>query len=343
MSRHTFVGGGLVSALVLLASSAPAQAQWLFGDPCVCATPVVYQPSYRTVPVTEYRQVKQVVHKPVYETKYVDQNVTTYRPVTEARTVNVPTVRYENVTEYRTVYRNAGFWRTNYQCVNKPSPCEYDPRPDLLGWLNRTAYSLRAPLMPNVIARREYVPRVVAQQVPYTRTIAHRGTKQVTYNVTRMVAHTETRKVAVNTVKYVAEEIVRNTPVTVWRTVPIGTTIAYGGPAATTTALVPTPDPAGAKKRTASAADSKFNERTNSGGVKKEDATKSNPAKLDGFGIRRHTPKAGAEKRVVAKFVRPSRLPSAVKANGWISRKQRLAAEKARALTGPKLLARRGN
>lgn len=346
MSRHKLVGGPLLGALLLLVASSPAEAQiWPFCDPC-CAPacpPVVCQPAYRTVPVTEYRQYRQVVHKPVYETKYVDQKVTTYRPVTEARTVNVPTVRYENVTQYRTVYRNCGYWQTRYQCVNKPTPCQYDPRPNLFGWLNRTAYSLRAPLMPNVIARRQYVRRVVAQQVPYTRTIAHRGTRKVTYNVTRMVAHTTTRKVAVNTVRYVAQNITRTQPVTVWRTVPIGTTIAYGSVTPARTALSPTPDPAGARSRTANSNDSKFNERSSDS--KKIDSTKKPDAtKLDGFGIRRRvapTPATSGKTQLAAKFTPAGRLPSAVRARGWISRRQRLREERISKMSGPQLLARR--
>lgn len=344
MSRHSLVGGPLLGALVLLCSYTPAQAQfWPFADPCCrpACPPVVCQPAYRTVPVTEYRQYKQVVHKPVYQTKYVDQKVTTYRPVTEARTVNVPTVRYENVTQYRTVHRDCGYWRTTYQCVNKPTPCAYDPRPNLFGWLNRTAYSLRAPFMPNAIARRQYVPRVVAQQVPYTRTIAHRGTKQVTYNVTRMVAHTTTRKVAVRTVRYVAQTVTRTQPVTVWRTVPIGTTIAYGGTSATTTALSPTPDPAGARSRTANAKDSKFNDRS----TNPDNSKKATPSKLDGFGIRRRvtpTPatRSTGRKQLVAKFGRPGRIPSAARTRGWISRSERLRRQNGPVLGNPRLLAK---
>jgi hypothetical protein len=82
-------------------------------------------------------------------------------------------------------------------------------------------------------------------QEPVTRRVAQYGTREIAYNVTRMVAHQTTRKVAVNTVRMVAEEVTAMQPVTVMRTIPTGTTIAYAGspygiPAAT--ALSPSPD-----------------------------------------------------------------------------------------------------
>ena len=323
MSRHMTVSGSVVGTLVLLFSSAPAFGQWIpFADPCnICAIPIA-RPCYRTVPVTEYRQIKQIVQRPVYETKYVNQTVTAYRPVTETRTVNVPTVSYQNVTEYRTVYRNAGYWRTRYECRNLPSPCQYDPRPDLFGWLNRTAYSIRATFTPRVIARREYVPRTVVQQIPITRTIAHHGTRRVTYKITRMVAYTTTRKVAVNTVRYVAQEITSLRPVTVWRTVPIGTTIAYAGPyTISQTALQPTPDPVSNVKRTATSTNSK----SDSGSKNRKDSTSGN---LDGLGTRRShetTPLRIRSDRSarLAGFVVVNprrRLPSIVRTSRWVSR-----------------------
>jgi len=245
------------ASLALLSLTSTASAQWYASGNSCCAQPI-RQVCYRTVPVTEYRQVRQTVQKPVYETKWVNRQFTEYRPVTESRTATIPTVSYENVTELKTVCRNAGYWRTRYQCNPKMSPCQYDNRPHLLGWLNRTGYSIRQTFTPRVIAFREYVPQVVAQQVPVTRRVVHRGTRQVSYKVTRLVPHTTTRKVAIRTVRYVAQQIVTTRPVTVMRTIPIGTTVAYAYGVPTTTALGPQPTPVGTTKRTADAKRNKF-------------------------------------------------------------------------------------
>lgn len=256
--------------------AAPAAVALDCGPACapVCApacTPVCAQPvaCYQTVPVTEYRQVRQKVRRPVCEVTYVDQPCTEYRPVVEQCTVNVPTCTYEDVIECRTVCRDMGCWVTRYTPICKMSPCEYDNRPGLGGWLNRTAYSIRASFTPDVIAHREYVPNIVMQTVPVRHRVAKHGVRQVTYNVTKMVAHTTTRKVAVNTVRYVEDEVVAVQPVTVMRTVPIGTTLAYGVPAygapATAgaphrSALAPQPDPVSAEPipRRADASDDRF-------------------------------------------------------------------------------------
>jgi len=340
MSRHMAVSGSVVGTLAMLFTAAPAHAQWIAAaDPCTsCAIPVA-QPCYRTVPVTEYRQVKQIVQRPVCETRYVDQTVTAYRPVTEQRTVDVPTVNYQNVSECRTVYKNAGYWRTRTECRYLPSPCEYDPRPDVFGWLNRTAYSIRASFTPRVAIHREYVPQVVAQQVPVTRTIAHHGTRRVTYNVTRMEPFTTTRKVAVNTVRYVAQEVVHTQPVTVWRTVPIGTTIAYATPTYATaasvavpqTALQPTPDPVSNVKRTATSTNNKTDNAPKNDGSGNFDNGASNldPGRLNGLGTRRSRLPAPVRtsgdrsERLAGFVVAPRRsVPSIVRTSRWISRKQ---------------------
>src|SRR5207253_1783822 len=141
--------------------------------------------------------------------------------------------------------RDMGRWVTEYQCRPQMHPWEYDGRPDLLGAINRASYNVRMAFTPQVYSRRVYVPNVVAQAVPVTRTVAVHGTKTVNYQVSRMVPYTTTRKVAVNTVKMVSQEVITHHPVTTMRTVPVGSAFALapsiGAPAAT--ALVPTPDP----------------------------------------------------------------------------------------------------
>jgi len=238
----------LSGALALAGSASTAFGQfWPYNNACCCCPPPV-RACYQTVPVTEMRECRQTVQRPVVETTYVDQPCTEYRQVTECKTAEVPTCTYQNVTEMRTVQRDCGQWVT--QCHERPqiSPCQYDSRPDIWGMLNRTGYSLRMAVTPRVWTERIYVPNVVAEQIPVTRQVAVRGTQTINYQVAKMVPITTTRKVAVNTVKMVAQEIVTQRPVTVYKTVPFGgSALALGVPAtspssSTTTALQPTPN-----------------------------------------------------------------------------------------------------
>src|SRR5262249_5107505 len=94
-----------------------------------------------------------------------------------------------------------------------------------------------------VWTERVYVPNIVAQEVPVTRQVAVRGTQTINYQVAKVVPITTTRKVAINTVKMVAQEIVTQRPVVVYKTVPLGSSLALGVPApasTTTTARQPT-------------------------------------------------------------------------------------------------------
>lgn len=244
VSRILSLGGAV--ALAGLTNTGFAQ---FWNDPCCCVPPVrIQQQCFHTVPVTEFREVKQVVQKPVVETKYVEQPVTEYRQVVENKTAEVPTISYQNVTEYQTVQRDYGRWVAQTHCRPQMAPCQYDPRPDLFGFLNRTGYSLRMAFTPQTWTERTYVPNVVAQQIPVNRTVAVRGTQTVNYQTAKVVPVTTTRKVAVNTVRMVAEEVTVKQPVTVYRTVPAGTATAFAwgvpwGAPATGTALRAVPDP----------------------------------------------------------------------------------------------------
>lgn len=213
--------------------------------------PVVH-PVYDTVHVTEFQAVKQKVQKPVVETKWVDQAVTEMRPVTTQRTVNVPTVDYHTVTEYKQVQKQVGYWATKTEAVNKVAACQYDNRPGIVGWMNRTGHEIRNAVTPNSKVSRTFVPQTMTCTVPCQKRVAVQGMKQVTYNVTAMVPQQTSRKVAVNTVRYVEEEITAMKPVTVARTMQVGTRVSYapigGGTTASNpgnggpTALTPTPD-----------------------------------------------------------------------------------------------------
>ena len=200
-----------------------------------CCPPIRVTACYQTIPVTEYRECRQTVQKPVIETKYVDQPVTEYRQVVETKTTEVPTCTYQNVTEMRTVQRDCGQWVT--QCYQRPqmTPCQYDSRPDLFGMLNRTGFSLRMAFTPQSWSERVYVPNIVATQVPVTRQVAVRGTQTINYQVAKVVPVCTTRRVAINTVKMVCQEIVTQRPVTVFKTVPMGSSLALGVPAAAPT------------------------------------------------------------------------------------------------------------
>ncbi|MEQ9411730.1 MAG: hypothetical protein RIK87_28705 [Fuerstiella sp.] len=193
-------------------------------------TPVqpVYSACYQTVPVTTYRQERQTVKVPYYKTAYEDREVTVYEPVTRQRTVEVPTVSYQNVVDNRVVHRDMGRWQTNYQPVARCSPCQVDPRPGLMGWLNRTGYSFRSAFTPNYRTSRQYVPNVVACNVATTRQVAVRGTRKVVVNETQMVARQKTERVEVRKLAWREEEVTVSRPVTAYRTVPIGSTLAYG-------------------------------------------------------------------------------------------------------------------
>ena len=236
-------------ALALAASGSTAFGQCAPFNSC-CCPPVRVTACYQTVPVTEYRECRQTVQRPIVETKYVDQPCTEYKQVVECKTAEVPTCTYQNVTEMRCVQKDCGHWITQCHTRPKVSPCEYDNRPDLFGFMNRTGYSVRMAFTPQTWTERIYVPNVVTTQVPFTRQVAVRGTQTVNYQVARMVPVTTTRKVAVNTVRMVCEEIVTKRPVTVFKTVPMGSALALGVPGnsptpTATTALQPVPESKG--------------------------------------------------------------------------------------------------
>ncbi len=199
--------------------------------PVAHCTPVqpVYQTCYQTVPMTTYAREKQTVEVPYYETAYEDREFTVMRPVTRQREVEVPTVSYQNVTEYQTVNRDMGRWVTRYHPITRCSPCQVDPRPGVIGWLNRTGYSMQTAFMPSYSSSRQYVPNMMTCSVPTTRQVAIQGTRRVTVSETEMVAERRTERVAVQKLAYRKEDVTVLRPQTVYRTVPIGTSLAYGG------------------------------------------------------------------------------------------------------------------
>lgn len=193
-------------------------------------TPIVPVQStcYQTVPVTTYRKERQTVKVPYYQTAVEERKVTVMRPVTRQRTVEVPTVSYQTVVENRTTQRDLGRWQTNYQPIAKCAPCQVDPRPGMIGWLNRTGYAFRSSFIPKYRTSRQYVPKMVACNTPITRQVAIRGTKRVVVNETEMVPETKVVKVNVQKLAFREREVEVSVPQTAFRTVPMGTSTAYG-------------------------------------------------------------------------------------------------------------------
>jgi len=196
-----------------------------------CCTPIppVQTTCYQTVPVTTYAQVKQTVEVPRYETAMEEREVTVYRPVTSSREVEVPTVSYQNVVENRTVNRDMGRWVTNYHPVAKCAPGRVDARPGVLGWMSRTGYSMRTAFVPNYTTSRQYVPSMMTCNVPSVRQVAVQGTRRVTVQETKMVAERKMEKISVQKLVMRKEEVTVLRPQTAYRTVPIGSSMAYGG------------------------------------------------------------------------------------------------------------------
>jgi hypothetical protein len=225
MSSITFSRFAIAATAALGAMVSPAQGQ-IYNDGCNTCQPIM-QSCYQTVPVTEYQPVRQTVRRPVYKTAYVEQPVTVYKPVSEQRTAQVPTVRYQNVTTYRTVNKDMGRWVTQYRPNPRIAPCQYDNRPGVIGWFNRTGYQLKSAFTPKYTPIRQYQQRMMTCTVPQTRRVAVRGTRTVAYNVTRMVPTQTVQRRPIQQLSYVNEEVTVMRPRTTYRTVPMGTAVAY--------------------------------------------------------------------------------------------------------------------
>jgi len=234
VNLHAF--RALTATGAIFALSTAAQAQ--FYDPCnTCAPPVttvmanpcpclqpVTEMVERQVQVTAYRDEERTVQRPVIRTVTEEVPVTAYRTVNETRTAEVPGVAYQQCTECQQVTQNRSYWQTSYQPVPKVSPCQYDPRPGFAGAFNRAMYSSRMAMTPNYIPRRQFVPNVVAYNVPVTRTVAVPTTRTVAYNVARLEPYQTTRTVSRNVVEYEARTVMVKVPFTETRTVQVPTT-----------------------------------------------------------------------------------------------------------------------
>ena len=224
VARAQFFGGGCNNC------SSPSMSMAAPITAASCCTPIqpMQATCYQTVPVTTYAQVKQTVEVPHYETTMEERPVTVYRPVTTSREVDVPTVTYQNIVENKTVTRDMGRWVTNYHPVSKCAPCQVDPRPGVIGWMNRTGYSMKTAFVPNYTTSRQYVPSMMTCNVPTVRQVAVQGTKRVSVQETKMVAEVQKQQVAVQKMVMRKQEVTVMEPQTAYRTVPVGTSMAYG-------------------------------------------------------------------------------------------------------------------
>ncbi len=261
-------------------AAGPAFSQTAMANPCItqsvavaqipCVQPV-QETVYRDVPVTEYRKETRTVKKPVIKTVYEDRKVTAYRQILVDKTAEVPSVNYQTITEQRPVTVNRSYWRNVRQPVAKGIGCDYDRRPSLAGWFNRSSYDLRMAFTPSYINRREFVPNVVAYNVPTQRTVAIPTTRQVAYKVSQIEPYTTTQRVARNITEYVEEQVTVHVPHTTTKTVAVGTRTRmayvnpYGG-GGTATASRPTPD----RTAEANAARRKRTSTNTDGGVRQQ-------------------------------------------------------------------------
>jgi hypothetical protein len=340
---------GAVSLLLAQAVAAHAQGWNPVGNDCCpscapapvscCAAPVtcmqpVSVPCYQTVPVTTYEPHHCTVMKPVVHTEIIEQPVTECRPICEQRTAQIPTCTYQPVTEFVQQTRDAGCYRTYAQCTPRCSPCQYDPNPGLIGWMNRTGYEMRMAFTPPVQYHRQWVPNYITTSVPVTRMVAQHSVRTVTYNVTRMEQFHTVQKVPISRVVMVPEEITVQRPVTVYRTLPIGTSVAWvpsgsliGG---TATALGPTPDRLGLRRdplRAAEKIGEKIGERK--GYQEGKDHEKDKYERQNENLLNETAPSDLGNKQMLIPQRKSSdaasaqvsqRVPSAVLVNGWMAR-----------------------
>jgi hypothetical protein len=260
-AQAQFFGGGCASCGQAASPIMPRPFASTFDSCGMCAPPVAYNPCticqpvavmqpvqqtvYREMPVTKYRPVTKTVQRPVIKTVYEERPVTAYRQVMDTRTVEVPGVQYQTVTECQQRCVDRSHWQTVYQRVPKATPCQYDPNPTMLGWMNRGIYRGRSAMTPNYMRSRQYVPNVMAYSVPVNRTVAVPTTRQVTYNVARMEAYQTTQTVAVLKTEMVDTQVTAYEPYTEMQTVAVGTTTTYAyapiGGTTATAGLEPTP------------------------------------------------------------------------------------------------------
>lgn len=317
--------GQLPVPIVPMASVAAApMMQTASVSDCPCLKPVT-ETVYQDVDQVEYRTVQKTVKSPKVVTVMEDRDVVTYQQITEQRTVDVPSYITQTVTEMKPVAINQSYWQTSHQAVQKCSPCEYDPRPGLLGEFNRLGIAMRNSFTPNYVTHRQFVPNVVTAEVPMQRTVQIPTTRQVTYNVARTVPVTTTQKVAVQRTVWEDQTVTAYEPYVTRKTVAVGTRtrMAYVDPTqgSTTAAAEPTPATAEGNKNQTS--------ENGKGAVRLQSLPQSSPAPVRFPGYPQTQPQAAppAAQPPQAQFrpstnetpqpATPDESTSLVRASGW--------------------------
>ncbi len=164
----------------------------------------------RPVMETETRYQQQIVRKPVTETAMQNQNYIACEPVTTMRTEYVDRGSYVDQTVFHPgVARNQLRWL--------PGACAVDPATGTSFYQRGGLQWVQSQTPGTYSVQRQYVPNVVAQQVPQTSYVQKVVTQQVPIQVTRYVDEVVQQPVAVQVCKWVEQEMVRPVTVTTQR------------------------------------------------------------------------------------------------------------------------------
>ena len=164
----------------------------------------------RPVWETETRYQQQVVRKAVVETAMQDRNYVTYEPVTTMHTQYVDQGGFVDQVFYTPgPVRNRLQWVPGSYCV--------DPVTGSAVWQRGGLHWVPTQAPGAYQVQRQYVPQIVAQQVPQTTYVQRVVTQKVPIQVTRYVDEVVSQPVPMQVCKWVAQEVVRPVTVTTQR------------------------------------------------------------------------------------------------------------------------------
>ena len=160
----------------------------------------------RPVWETETRYQQQVVRKPVVETAMQDRNYVTYEPVTTMQTQYVDQGGFVDQTVC-----TPGPVRNRLQWL--PGSYVVDPATGSTVWQRGGLFWVPTQSPGTYQVQRQYVPQIVAQQVPQTTYVQRVVTQKEPIQVTRYMDEVVSQPVQVQVCKWVSQEVVR--PITV--------------------------------------------------------------------------------------------------------------------------------
>jgi hypothetical protein len=177
---------------------------------------------------TSTREERHVVHRPVWETHEREEQHVVRRAVTDTVMQQQQFTTMEPVTTMRTQYVDQGGFvdhqvyrpgdvRNRLQCL--PGGYYQDPASGQTVWRRRGLHWVASQDPGRIDTFRQYVPNVVAQQVPQTTLMPRVVTQETPVQVTRYVDDVVVHKVPVQVCRMEAVEEVRQIPVTVQRPV----------------------------------------------------------------------------------------------------------------------------